>query len=392
MCSRALENLVKVTDVAEDWRVDPVLRKACKPVVDVACADTEGGDGRVMNCLMEKLGTNFMTKGCEAALLEIQYFVARDFKLDPQLYRSCKDDAIKFCRAKKTWADLDTAQMDPERGPLILPCLHRYAYHPQKEMQLKPECFQEVKRVMRQRAISVELIPEVEDECIDDLAYFCFDKTRKGEEMQCLQDNLEKLQPKCKDAVASYTEEEAEHIELNPVIMAVCKDIMEKYCSDILKTGKDEGDMMECLISHKNDADVRANMKCRAGIEHFQIISLKNYHFTFKFKEACRPYVIRYCATSNTKYDVIACLSEVMRNDTITGAKHSIPKECRQQVRAQLYQQRENIDYDPKLKAACKEEIGKYCPNVPHDSGQVNKNASFIVFMSFTSSSKFIDS
>ncbi|XP_058822591.1 Golgi apparatus protein 1-like isoform X2 [Topomyia yanbarensis] len=371
ICQRALETLVKVADVGEDWRVDPVLRKACKPVVDVACVDTEGGDARVMSCLMEKLGTNFMTAECESALLQIEYFVARDFKLDPQLYRNCKDDAIRFCRAKKTWADVDTAQMDPERGPLILPCLHRYAYHPEKDMQLKQECFQEVKRVMRQRARSVDLIPEVEDECIDDLAYFCSDKTGKGEEMLCLQENLEKLQQKCKDAVSTYTEEEAAHIELNPVIMAVCGDAMQKHCSEILKTGKDEGDVMECLISYKNDPDLRNDVKCRSAIEHFQIITLKNYHFTYKFKEACRPYVTRFCPQSNTKYDVVACLSEVMRNDTIKGAKHSIPKECRQQVRAQLYQQRENIDFDPKLKAACREEINTYCFNIPHGSGQV---------------------
>ncbi|XP_058449131.1 Golgi apparatus protein 1 isoform X1 [Malaya genurostris] len=374
ICQRALETLVKVADVGEDWRVDPVLRKACKSVVDVACADTEGGDARVMSCLMEKLGTNFMNAECELNLLQIEYFVARDFKLDPQLYRNCKDDAIRFCKAKKNWADLDTAQMDPERGPLILPCLHRYAYHPEKDMQLKQECFQEVKRVMRQRSRSVDLIPEVEDECIDDLAYFCSDKTGKGEEMLCLQENLEKLQKKCKDAVSTYTEEEAAHVELNPVIMAVCGDAMQKHCAEILKTGKDEGDVMECLISYKNDPDLRNDIKCRSAIEHFQIISLKSYHFTYKFKEACRPYVTRFCPQSNTKYDVVACLSEVMRNDTIKGSKHSIPKECRQQVRAQLYQQRENIDFDPKLKSACREEINAYCFNIPHGSGQVNNN------------------
>ncbi|XP_055609090.1 Golgi apparatus protein 1-like isoform X1 [Uranotaenia lowii] len=374
VCQRALETLVKVADAGEDWRVDPVLRQACKPVVDVACSDTEGGDARVMSCLMEKLGTNFMNADCESALLQIQYFVARDFKLDPQLYRNCKDDAIKFCRAKKTWADLDTAQMDPERGPLILPCLHRYAYHPEKDLQLKQECFQEVKRVMRQRARSVDLIPEVEDECIDDLSYFCFDKTGKGEEMQCLQDNLDKLAQNCKNAVVRFTEEEAAHVELNPVIMAVCGDAMQKHCSNILKTGKDEGEMMECLINYKNYADMRVDTKCRAAIEHFQIISLKNYHFTYKFKEACRPYVTRFCPRSNTKYDVVACLSEVMRNDTIKEAKHSIPKECRKEVRAQLYQQRENIDFDPLLKDACQAEIAKLCFNVPHGSGQVNKN------------------
>ena len=86
-CQRALETLVKVTDVAEDWRVDPVLREACKPVVDVACSDAKNGDARVMSCLMEKLGTDYMKPDCETALMQIQYFVARDFKLDPQLYR-----------------------------------------------------------------------------------------------------------------------------------------------------------------------------------------------------------------------------------------------------------------------------------------------------------------
>jgi hypothetical protein len=56
---------------------------------------------RVMSCLMEKLGTDHMTAACEVALLQIQYFVARDFKLDPQLYRECHDNAVQFCHAKK---------------------------------------------------------------------------------------------------------------------------------------------------------------------------------------------------------------------------------------------------------------------------------------------------
>lgn len=63
----------------------------------------------------------------------------------------------------------------------------------------------------------------------------------------------------------------------------------------MLKYGKDEGDMMECLIEHKNELDARTDYKCKAAVEHFQLISLKNYHFTYKFKEACRPYVKRWC-------------------------------------------------------------------------------------------------
>ncbi|GAB0086076.1 Golgi apparatus protein 1 [Sergentomyia squamirostris] len=371
MCERAIETLVKVADVGEDWRIDPVLRKACQPVVDVACRDAEAGDARVMSCLMEKISTNYMTKECETALLQIQYFIARDFKLDPQLYRHCKDDAERFCHAKKSWADVTSGQLDPERGPLILPCLHRYAYHATSNAHLNSECLHEVKRVMRQRAISVDLIPEVEDNCLDDLASFCHDKTEKGEEMQCLQDNMDKLDKRCLQTIMNYTEEEAQHIELNPVIMMVCRSAMDKHCKSIVKSGKDEGDMMECLIAHKNDPDMREDTQCRAAIEHFQIISLKNYHFTYKFKEACKIYVTRFCASSNTKYEVVACLSEIMRNETIRGQKNSIPRECRQQVRNQLYQQRENIDYDPRVKAVCREEINQFCFGVSNTGGQI---------------------
>lgn len=56
-CQRALETLIKITDAGEDWRVDPVLRESCKPVVDVACKEIHGGGSRVMSCLMEQLGT-----------------------------------------------------------------------------------------------------------------------------------------------------------------------------------------------------------------------------------------------------------------------------------------------------------------------------------------------
>lgn len=178
---------------------------------------------------------------------------------------------------------------------------------------------QEIKRVMRQRAVSVDLIPEVEDECLDELSAMCFDKTERGEEMQCLQDNMDRLGKECRTAVINYTEEEAAHVEMNPIIMSYCRSAMDRHCDGVLRAAKDEGDMMECLIAHKNDADLRQDLKCRAAIEHFQITSLKNYHFTYKFKEACRPHVIRFCPSSNTKFDVVACLRCVKKRNEMKG-------------------------------------------------------------------------
>lgn len=67
----------------------------------------------------------------------------------------------------------------------------------------------------------------------------------------------------------------------------------------------------------------------------------------------------------------------MIRNDTLRDQRHTIPKECRQQIRAQLFQQRENIDFDPKLKSACRNEIKEICPRSTPGGAQVNtKNAS----------------
>ncbi|XP_050588557.1 Golgi apparatus protein 1 [Bombus affinis] len=369
-CQRALEDLIMEADAGEDWRIDPVLKEQCELIANVVCKNVQGGDARMISCLMEQLGTDKMTEACETALVQIQYFVARDFKLDPQLYRACKYDATHLCHARNAWAS-DGKQMDPERGPLVLPCLYRHVYHPQKNMTLRTECLEEIRRVMRQRAVNVDLQPEIEEVCLTELASFCYDKTAKGEEILCLQDNLERLNKNCKLAVGNFTEEQAERVELNPIISAACYHIIERHCEEVLKYGKDEGDMMECLIEHKNDIEGRSDYKCKAAVEHFQLISLKNYHFTYKFKEACRPSVKRWCPKSKTKAEVIECLSTKVQEDIIKDTQHHITKECRQQLKAQLYQQRENIQFDPILQAQCTNDIKQYCYDLEPGNSQI---------------------
>jgi Golgi apparatus protein 1 len=71
------------------------------------------------------------------------------------------------------------------------------------------------------------------------------------------------------------------------------------------------------------------------------------------------------------RFDVILCLSEQVRNDTLRDAKHTISKECRQQLRTQLFQQRENIDFDPRLKRACTDDIQNFCAQVQKGGAQV---------------------
>lgn len=368
-CQRAVESLIKTTDVGEDWRVDPVLKEACQSVVNVACRGIRGGNARVMSCLMDKLDSDVMTESCETALIQIQYFVARDFELDPQLYKSCFDEATRLCHARKEWFSTSS---EPNIGPLVLPCLYRYLYHSENKLKLRRTCADEVRRVMRQRAESVHLLPEIEMACVDDLGFHCYDKTGPGQEMLCLQEKLGELKKGCAAAVSNFTVAEVQDVQLNPLVMKYCGQMIQRYCNQEMRNSfKENMDTMDCLIKHKNEPDMRSEYKCRQTIDHFQLITASDYHFTVAFKEACQHHAMRYCSLAKTKAQVIECLSSVITNDTLTDSRYRIPRNCRQQVKAQLLQQRETFELDPILKTSCAGDVKKLCASVDRGSAQL---------------------
>lgn len=362
VCRRELENLLKEVDIGEDWRVDPALQESCQLVVNSLCSNIKPGEGRILSCLMDHIDFAQMNEECKERLFEIQYFMARDFKLDPILYKACNEEAVKYCHAKRNWYD-DPSNMDPERGPIVLPCLYRYAYHPDKNVRLSLECLYEVKRVMKQRAISVDLHPEIEEPCIQDLPKFCNTNVEKGQEMNCLQKNLDKLSSSCQKAVSNYTAEESEHLELNYPLYHACSTVLSIYCNEFQAQDVDQGDLMQCLIEHKNEPEMKKHQKCRVAVEHFQLLSLKDYHFNFKFKEACKQDVLRLCNNIKTKWQVVACLSEIVTNDTLSDRTQKVSKECRNQLRVELIQRDENIHLDPALDDACKSDQANFCSN-----------------------------
>ena len=87
-CEHALSTLLREADVASDWKVDPILHENCSPVVSAAC-DSKAPNEVVLSCLMSLAAKNsmHMTNECMTTLMEIQYFLSRDFRLDTKLYR-----------------------------------------------------------------------------------------------------------------------------------------------------------------------------------------------------------------------------------------------------------------------------------------------------------------
>ncbi|KRY36921.1 Golgi apparatus protein 1 -like protein [Trichinella spiralis] len=382
-CIQAIVGVLKVADVSTNYKVDAVLYNDCKSIIENECQSDVSNEAEMLSCLMNHLDSPDLSEECENRILEIQYFLSRDFTLDGQLYDACHKDAVEKCHARKNWHETGVGSkgvMGPEPGYFVLTCLYRHAYD-EDDVKLSASCLKEVRRVMRERSVSVRLMPEIADACFNDLAEKCSRKTGVDfqmvlhvfvvillfflfEELMCLQEMFVKLEPNCQDAVRKYTMMQSRDFRLNQALSKACRQVIKIYCLEFAHEEIDNGDMMDCLLEHKGVPEM--NHKCRAYVSHTELISMKDYRFTFKFRQACRSDVEQYCtskADNADKYsrsNVVHCLSEILIVRIMLGEGPELKKECRKQLRAE-YLKLDNAEriIDPELLDVCEADISK---------------------------------
>ena len=103
--------------------------------------------------------------------------------------------------------------------------------------------------------------------------------------------------------------------------------------------------------------------QCRVVVEQWQILTMKDWRFSFKFKQACTGDIQHHCKNPKPKkkQDVIQCLVEVIATDTVEDIKHRISKDCRSEIKFEMLQKHSDIKLDPELDAACQEDLKKFC-------------------------------
>ena len=393
-CQREVEQLLKEVNIAEDWRVDPVLQETCQSTVDNLCKHIRPGNGRILSCLAEHIDSPEMAEECRESLNQMQYFVVRNFELDSEIYEACHTDAVKYCHAHQNWHE-DLSGMDPERGPTVMACLYRYVYQmdttnkDNQPIQLRKQCVHHIKRVMKQRASSVELLPFIEVPCMQDLAKYCSSVQvfGKGYEMSCLQENYQQLESHCRNAIGNFTIAQSSNFELNYPLFKSCLSIVKQFCSSeyenennnfvndddhhlsVMHSTSNQNEVIQCLIQHKNHHQVKSNQQCRMAIEHFQLINSKDFRFDPKFKQACKNDIENNCNNLRTKYDIINCLSWLVYNDSnnndgqVDDSKR-VSNQCRQMLREELLQLNEDIGLDPGLMDACRHDREEFCAHI----------------------------
>uniref|UniRef100_A0A8C9U9T0 Golgi apparatus protein 1 n=1 Tax=Serinus canaria TaxID=9135 RepID=A0A8C9U9T0_SERCA len=340
-CLMKLQTLIQETDPGADYRIDRALNEACESVIQTACKHIRSGDPMILSCLMEHLYTEKMVEDCEHRLLELQYFISRDWKLDTVLYRKCQGDASRLCH---THGWNETSELMPPGA--VFSCLYRHAYRTEEQgRRLSRECRAEVQRILHQRAMDVKLDPALQDKCMIDLGKWCSEKTETGQELECLQDHLDDLVSDCRDIVGNLTELESEDIQIEALLMRACEPIIQTFCHEVADNQIDSGDLMECLIQNKHQKEM--NEKCAIGVTHFQLVSYAFFCYQWK------PVLALVNSDS--------CIS-------MPGHKWSLLEMISFQP---FLPSTEDIRLEPELYEACKSDIKNYCQNVPYGNAQI---------------------
>lgn len=81
-CSSVVQSLVRAVDPGNDIRADPLLETTCRSVIDALCPRIKPGNSNVIMCLLNNLKHTSMTEDCEDRLMEVAYFMARDWRYD----------------------------------------------------------------------------------------------------------------------------------------------------------------------------------------------------------------------------------------------------------------------------------------------------------------------
>ncbi|VDK72616.1 unnamed protein product [Onchocerca ochengi] len=324
-------------------------------------------EANTLSCLMKHMDFD-MPKECEQRLLEVQYFISRDWTLDPQLYSACHEDAVSKCSASANWHQQLNQQQGPDPGPMVLACLYRAAYNDQNP--LKPECAASVRHALRTRAARVNLMPDIESSCREALSEYCSTDVKPMQEMRCLQeyfqqDKFKKKYSECSAAVSDYTKMMAKDTALNQALTKSCRPVISKYCQQYINEEIDHGDVLQCLLDNKARPEMTS--KCRSYVNHFELITLRDFKFDERFAQYCSNDIKKYCTEVSTdKAEIIRCLSTVMFEHKVLGTPDDLEKDCKKYLKAAYLHQEQfddkshMLDADPTLMKKCSQELDRF--------------------------------
>ncbi|PAA77415.1 hypothetical protein BOX15_Mlig031610g1 [Macrostomum lignano] len=372
VCERAVDRVLRVAMPTRDLRVDPVVMSGCAGEVRLHCSAP--GTASVYTCLKSRLAAQpeTVSVACSNRLAELVYFENRDFRLNARLFKACRAVAAARCGAGETW----WSGARDKAAAVALGATFNCLYGLMIRNETSVACSAQLAKSLRERADRARLDARLFAPCLRDLSRLCLHSKRPGDEFTCLQDNLSLLDRTCARVVRQVSERVDSDIELSPDLLFVhsCQPFVRKFCDRVQgQVGLDKT-VMSCLIQLK--AHPKMDPRCRAGVEHHQLVSLRDYHISRDFASACGDDIRRLCSAAEgadaagepssrrniDKTVVVRCLATAARDDVLKSRPQRLSRKCQGQLSLELLQRHRLPSLDPRLAKSCELELRTLCP------------------------------
>ncbi|PNH09949.1 Golgi apparatus protein 1 [Tetrabaena socialis] len=329
------------------------LAKACKVDAEKHCNITwffGYKSGQIISCLREI--KEQLAPACGKQIFKLQIDAATDFRSDPQLYESCKDDAETLCQGIKFG------------GGRVQACLR------DKRMQLSWACEEQLFRQELEDSDDIRLSVRLYTRCIREKRKFCAEvEPGSAKVKDCLETHRkdEGFGSDCREQVDLMVEQRVRDFRLDSRLRTTCESDIYNMCAffgDVDTLDTEDTSVIRCLQDYMNEI---TSAPCRSLVRKYKELASEDIRFDVPLAEACYEDRQRLCATVppvSEELDVGQGSARVIR--CLTNGRDKLSALCRATLFDEEVRFSENIDFQYPMKVACMKELDLYCKDVPH--------------------------
>lgn len=227
-------------------------------------------------------------------------------------------------------------------------------------------CTRDIQRLETIAFFDLQWITQYLQVCKEDLVSFdCHreetnrDFLFKGQSLSCLQQNLKKLDSKCKSQVLKLTEMQADNIKLDPDLYSACSAERLRFCRD-LQPGT--GLIFKCLMQHRND---KISKMCEEKLLKRQKLISQDFKISKGMMKACREDIRKSHCRKQISDDrtirlaqILLCLENYVHNGT------KVSPSCEGEMIDQRKILMEDYRLSPEIVDGCSNDIARLCDKV----------------------------
>ena len=344
----------------ENVQVDSTLLNQCADEIATQCKGVKLGEGSVLQCLQDVLlnqiggGDKKMGPQCAATVKKRLSLELRNSALNFKMMAVCEADIVAL-KCSDPGGKLDI-------GSDVFDCLA------DQQVEIKQRaCAEQIVSMIRLQVSDIGFDHDANTACDTDLATFCsdVDPAEVGARQKCLQAHFRDLSRECFETEFKTVQRAVltHDIRAQPSLNIACRHDIRAKCKSF-----NLDSVLSCLV----DADpTTLSAACAQELGEYQVLVAKYMELDLRFQSSC-----------SAKLDMCADVSGISPAERAEGSLadcfvskyDKIPEgACRDAVLQIMKNRANNVEVDPSLHSACRDDREEFCSQVQNQHGEVHE-------------------